>query len=132
MIRLLGPATKLCDGIDRREMLRIGALSMTGLTLPQFLTPASASKQTASRPSGFGKAKNCIILFLSGGPSQHDTYDPKPDAPSEIRGEFSTIPSSLPGLRVTEHLPRSAKIMDKVALIRSMTHKNPDHASGGY
>lgn len=132
MLRLLGPAARLCDGIDRRELLRIGALSMTGLTLPDLLAPAAAAKTTKSKSSSFGKAKNCIILYLSGGASHHDTFDPKPDAPVEIRGEFSTIPTSLPGFRVTEHLPRCAKIMDRVATVRSMTHKHPDHGTGGY
>ena len=132
MIRLLGPATKLCDGISRREMLRIGALTMTGLTLPELIRQPALAKHAAPASSSFGKAKNCIILFLSGGASHHDTFDPKPDAPAEIRGEFNTIATALPGVRISEYLPGSAKILDKVAIVRSMTHKSPDHAAGGY
>jgi hypothetical protein len=129
MVRLLGPASRLCDGISRRELLRIGGLSMTGLALPELLArPAAAQAHSA----GFGRAKNCIILFLSGGASHHDTFDPKPDAPAEIRGEFDTIATALPGVRFSEYLPRTARVMDRVALIRSMTHHHAGHADGGY
>jgi hypothetical protein len=79
-----------------------------------------------------GKAKNCIILFLSGGASHHDTFDPKPDAPAEIRGEFDTIATALPGVRFTRYLPETAKLMGKIALVRSMTHTSSGHATGGY
>src|SRR4051794_18611045 len=113
-------------------MLRIGALSMTGLTLPALLGRTAAAKQSHVKSSSFGKAKNCLIVFLSGGASHHDTFDPKPDAPAEIRGEFGTIATSLPGVRFSEHLPRTAKVMDRVALVRSMTHPHADHAVGGY
>jgi uncharacterized protein (DUF1501 family) len=130
MIRLVGPASRWCDGISRREMLRIGALTMTGLALPRLLgQPAQAAQ---AKPSSVGKAKSCIILFLSGGASHHDTFDPKPDAPAEIRGEFNTIATTLPGVRFTEYLPQTARLMDRVALVRSLTHKSPDHAAGGY
>ncbi len=92
MLKLFGPAARLCDGIDRREMLRIGALSMSGASLP-MLTASSArahdaKKTERSKPksSSFGQAKNCIVLFLSGGPAHLDTFDPKPESPVEIRG----------------------------------------------
>src|SRR5580692_9706935 len=84
--------------LNRREMIRAGGLSLGGLTLPMLLAnPASAVSTTGPKPKSFGKAKNCIILYLSGGPAQLDTFDPKPDAPAEIRGEFGTIPTSVPG-----------------------------------
>src|SRR5439155_11439727 len=74
-----------------------------------------------------GRAKACIFLFMWGGPAQQDTWDPKPSAPADYRGEFKTIPTSLPGVRVCEHLPRLARMMDRLALIRSMTHGEVDH-----
>ena len=112
MIRLLGPTSRLCDGMSRRELLRIGGLSLGGLSLPTLLERSSR----ASGSSGsFGKAKSCIILFLSGGASHHDTFDPKPDAPAEIRGEFDTIATAIPGVRFTKYLPETAKLMDRVA-----------------
>src|SRR3954464_716600 len=129
MIRLLGPASRLCDGLSRRELMRVGGLSMAGLTLPQLLARQSGAAE-ASR--SFGKAKNCIILFLSGGASHHDTFDPKPDAPAEIRGEFDAIATALPGIRFAKYLPGTAKLMDRVALVRSMTHTSSGHATGGY
>src|ERR1700691_5099195 len=91
--------------LDRREMLRVGGLALAGLSLPQLL-----QQQVQAKPAGrsFGKAKNCILLYLSGAPSQLDTFDPKPDAPEDIRGEFSTIPTTVPGVRFSELLPRSA------------------------
>ena len=76
---------------------------------------------------GFGQAKSCILLFLYGSPSQLETFDPKPDAPAEIRGEFGCIPSSVPGLDVCERLPRLAQVMDKVTVIRSVSHPYPIH-----
>ena len=131
MIRFLGPSASFCDGLSRREMLRFGGLSMAGVSLPQLVT-ANASNRTTSSSGSFGKAKNCIVLFLSGGSSHHDTVDPKPDAPVEIRGEFDTIDTVLPGLRFTEYLPETAQIMDRISLIRSMTHTSAGHAGGGY
>ena len=129
MIRLLGPTSRLCDGLSRRELLRIGGLALGGLGLPDLLAQCSAA---ALGPRSFGRAKNCIVLFLSGGASHHDTFDPKPDAPAEIRGEFDTIATALPGIRFSNYLPRTAKLMDKVALVRSMTHTSSGHATGGY
>lgn len=137
MIQFNGPPSPHNDVLSRREMLRVGALSLGGLGLPHLIgSRALGADAPSSAPSGlqgsFGKAKNCIILFLSGGPPQHDTFDPKPDAPAEIRGEFDTIATALPGLRFTEHLPRTATLMDRVALIRSMSHTSSGHAVGGY
>ena len=85
---------------SRREALRVGALSLTGLTLPRLY---AAAKEAGS--GGFGRARSCILIFQWGGPSQLDTWDPKPDAPAEIRGEFATIATSTPGLRISEHFP---------------------------
>ena len=132
MLEIQGPASKLCDGTTRRDMLRAGGLTMSGLTLSTLLDNPVSAAETTGKSSTFGKAKNCIVLFLSGGASHHDTFDPKPKTPVEIRGEFDTIETALHGVRVSEHLPKTAKILDKVALIRSMTHDSGGHAPGGY
>ena len=135
MLRLFAPGTSASDILNRREMLRVGGLITSGLTLSELLRhSARAASPAIAAPRGgsFGKAKNCIILYLSGGAPQHDTFDPKPDAPADIRGEFSTIESSLPGSRVGEHLPLSSKVMHKVAQVRSMHHTHNDHARGSY
>jgi len=125
----MGPATKLCDGLSRRELLRIGGLSLGSLSLQGLLGRQSAA---AGASRSFGRAKNCILLFLSGGASHHDTFDPKPGAAAEIRGEFDTIATALPGIRFTKYLPRTAQLMNQIALVRSMTHTSSGHATGGY
>jgi hypothetical protein len=98
-----------------------------GLSLPQLLQAdaARAADSTAVRalPDNFGSAKRCIILFLYGSPSQMETVDMKPEAPVEIRGSMQPIASSLPGLDVCEHLPRMAKMMDRVTVLRSIHHE---------
>jgi len=119
----------MCDGLSRRELLRIGGLSLGSLSLPGLLASQSAA---AGASRSFGRAKNCILLFLSGGASHHDTFDPKPGAPAEIRGEFDTIATALPGIRFTKYLPRTAQLMHQIALVRSMTHTSSGHATGGY
>jgi hypothetical protein len=130
MLRLFGPGTHPTEPLSRREMLKIGGVMSGGLTIGNLL--ASSGRADGAKSSSFGAAKNCILLYLSGGPPQHDTFDPKPDAPAEIRGEFSTIETSLPGCRVGEHLPLTAKLMHKVAQVRSMYHSHNDHARGSY
>jgi Protein of unknown function (DUF1501) len=119
------------DLLDRRELLRIGGLSAAGLTLPALLRPATASAPRTA-PHSFGKAKNCIILYLSGGPAQLDTFDPKPDAPEDIRGEFRTIPTAVNGVRFSELVPNTARWMNKIGLVRTMAHTHNDHGRGSY
>lgn len=122
MIRVLGGPKRLCDGLTRRDLLTVGSLGLMGLASGR--APAEAS---APGLAGFGRAKACILLFLYGSPSQLETFDPKPDAPSGIRGEFGAIPTSVPGLNVCDRLPRLARVMDKVAVVRSVTHAFPLH-----
>ncbi len=118
--------------LNRRElMLRVGGLSLTGLSLP-LLLDRSAAAASAKPTKSFGKAKNCIILYLSGAPAQLDTFDPKPDAPDDIRGPFTTIPTTVPGVRFSELVPLSAQLMDRVALVRTLTHDHNDHGRGSY
>ena len=127
MIRVLANPTTACDGINRREMLRVGGLSLFGLSLADLLRAEAA---TANAGSGTGKAKSVILLYLFGGPPVHETFDPKPDAPREIRGEFGSIPTSVPGVHFCEHLPQMAKWMNRSTLIRSATHDQNDHSAG--
>jgi uncharacterized protein (DUF1501 family) len=108
--------------VPRREFLRAGSLTLFGLGLPGLL------KAKASPPAG-GRAKACIVLFMWGGPAQQDTWDPKPDAPAEFRGEFAAIPTAVPGMRVCEHLPLLAQRADKLSVIRSMTHTDVNHTT---
>ena len=101
MLRVLGSHSRLCDGITRRELMRVGGLSLfSGMSLPRLLR--AAESKPAVRP---GRAKSVILFNLLGGPSQMDMFDMKPDAPVEVRGEFQPIDSSLPGLQICEHLP---------------------------
>ena len=120
MLSLFGPQFPAAHGLTRREMIRVGGLSMSGVALSDLLARATSAEPTkgASHGAGFGRAKRCILLYLSGGHPQHDMFDPKPDAPIEIRGEFDTIATSVPSIRFGEHCPLSAKLMDQMALIR--------------
>jgi hypothetical protein len=123
MLNILGSTRNLCDGLSRRDFLRLGAIGAFGLG--DFLAlPVSASP---ARAAHFGRAKSCILIFLYGSPPQHETFDPKPDAPAEVRGEIGSIASTLPGLRVCELLPRVSRVMDRVTVVRSMTHPYPEH-----
>ncbi len=119
MLRILGTRKRLCDGVTRRDLLHAGGLSLLGLGLNDL---ASARSSADRAP-----AKHVILLFLYGGVSQLDTLDPKPNAPDDIRGPFRTIPTRLPGVRLCEHLPRLASQLDRVALVRSMSHPHPIH-----
>ncbi|MDA1053304.1 MAG: DUF1501 domain-containing protein [Planctomycetota bacterium] len=119
-------------GITRREMIRIGGLSMAGVGLSDLVVRAATDAERAKHGPGFGRAKNCIILYLSGGNPQHDMFDPKPDTPAEIRGEFNTIETTVPGIRFGEHCQLSAKHMHQMALVRSMHHEHNDHGRGSY
>jgi hypothetical protein len=108
---------------DRRRFLAQAAISGLGLGLP--LTAAAAARPAAAR----GGIRSCILLFYYGGPSHLDTFDPKPDAPAEVRGEYRTIATAVPGVRVCEHLPRTARLMNRLALLRSLHHPMRNHNS---
>ncbi len=116
---------------SRRELLRIGGLGLSGLSLPNLL----ASRSLAATDSGdatFGRAKSVIFLFLQGGPPQHETFDPKPLAPAEIRGPFRPIQTNVPGIQIGELLPRTARLADKLAIVRSIATDTNDHEPSGY
>ncbi len=122
MLTVLGNRTTLCDRVTRRELMRVGALSLFGgMTLPRVLR---AAEETGTSP---GRAKSVILFNLLGGPSHMDMFDMKPEAPVEIRGEFRPIQTSLPGLTVCEHLPNTARWMHRASLIRTVTHNYNAH-----
>jgi hypothetical protein len=110
--------------MSRREFLRAGSLALpvAGLGLPQLLAARGASSPQR-------RARACIVLFMWGGPAQQDTWDPKPAAPAEYRGEFRPIATNVPGVQVCEHLPRLARHIDKLALLRAMTHDDVNHTT---
>lgn len=128
MLALFDPrAARLCDGHSRREFLRAGGWGMLG-------AGAMTGKLAGdlARVSGVAKAKRCILLFLLGGPPQHSTWDPKPNAPDEIRGAYKAIPTKVPGTHICELLPETAKLMDHIALLRAVTTGDHAHSSSGY
>lgn len=126
MFRVLGSAKRLCSGLNRRDFLQAGGLG-AGLTLSSLINRQLEAEPSESSIAQFGKAKRCILLFLYGSPSQLETFDMKPQAPAEIRGEMKPISSSLPGLDVCEYMPHLAKVMDKMTVVRSVTHPHPIH-----
>ncbi len=114
-----------CDGVTRREWLRVGSLSLAGLSLPNLLkannTPAPAGKDEKGG-KGFGKAKSVILIYLQGGPSHIDLWDPKENVPDAVKSVFKNQPTKLPGVHVTELLPKIGSVLDKTTLIRSMSY----------
>lgn len=126
MLRVLGSHKQFCDGLTRRDLLHLGALGPLGLTLPGWLG-ARAATLAPAKAAGFGQAKRCILLCLWGSPSQLETLDPKPDAPPEVRGELGSVATAIPGVRLGEILPRTARLLDRLCVLRSLTHPYPIH-----
>lgn len=130
MLRL-GLPTNTTDTLSRRDLLHVGGLGAFGLSLSGFLRhqalAAESGTARSSKDTHFGRAKSCILLFPYGSPPQHETFDPKPDAPAEIQGELKAVPSNVPGVLVGEGLPRIAKIMDRITVVRSVTHPYAAH-----
>jgi hypothetical protein len=116
MLTLLGAAQRFCDGISRRNFLKIGAFG-AGLTLAEMLRARALAAKASGKPAS---NKAAIMIYLPGGPSHMDTYDLKPDAPKEFRGEFNPIATNVPGIQVCEHMPLQAKMFDKLAVVRSV------------
>ena len=115
---------RTCDGITRRDMLRAGTLSVGGLSLSGYLKMASAGQITP------GRATRAIFIELPGGPSHLDTFDMKPNAPDEFRGSFKPIKTNVPGIQISEHLPKLARVMDKFAILRGVSHTLAAHRLG--
>jgi hypothetical protein len=125
MLEFIGRGSRTCDGVNRRTFLRVGALTLGGLTLPGLLRARAAGAQSQA-----GRKKSVILVWLAGGPSHIDTYDLKPNAPTEVRGEFKPIPTNVPGIQISEQLPLQSKIVDKLAILRSAFHTNAGHGMG--
>jgi hypothetical protein len=124
MFTLAGRARSgYCDGVTRRDFLKIGGLALGGMTLPQLLSAEAQAGITRSH-------KAVIMIFLAGGPPHQDMFDLKPGAPEAIRGEFRPIATNVPGLDICEHMPRLAGMMDRFALIRSLVGAGGDHSAG--
>ncbi|MBI2826397.1 MAG: DUF1501 domain-containing protein [Planctomycetia bacterium] len=139
MLRINGRAARACDGFTRRDILEIGGLGALGVMLPELLgvrraraATSSTSATAAPRRATPGKAQACILVYLFGGPSQIDTFDMKPDAPADFRGEFQAIDTNVPGVQICEHFPLLARQVDKLAIVRSMNHLHPRHGYGLY
>ncbi len=124
MFTILGPRQhpRYCDGLSRRSFLQVGSLAIGGLTLPGLLR---AEQQSGSKDS----QRSVIMVYLSGGLAHQDTFDLKPNAPAEVRGEFQPIATKVPGIQISEHLPRLAAAMDKLVLVRSLVGQIDEHSS---
>jgi hypothetical protein len=131
VLSILNKGTRLCDGISRRELMRVGSLTLGGLSLPQLLAAREIAQPAPVSDKAFGRAKNIIFLYLAGGPPQHETFDPKPNAPDGIRGPFKPISTNVPGIQFCELLPRTAAMSDKLAVCRSMATDDNVHSSSG-
>jgi len=128
VLDIFGDRHVSCDGLSRRNFLRVGTLGLGGLTLPDLLRARSASARSGQATSPGSKA--VIQVVLSGGPSHMETYDPKPDAPSGYRTDVKGMATSVPGVSLCELMPRQARLMDKIAVLRSLTHETSDHFAG--
>lgn len=123
MLTFPGKRTRACDGLTRRDLLRVGSLPLfSGLALNRLL---EAREQRATQPAG--RVKSVVLINLFGGPSHIDMFDMKPDAPENVRGEFKPIATSVPGTSICEHLPRTAGWMHRSSLLRTVTHNLNSH-----
>jgi hypothetical protein len=125
MLEFIGRSPRTCDGVSRRTFLKVGTLAIGGLSLAGLLRQRAAAK-----PGTSARRKSVILIWLAGGPSHIDMYDLKPNAPAEFRGEFKPIATNVTGIQIGEHLPRQARIMDKLAVVRSAYHTNAGHGMG--
>src|SRR5262249_3266471 len=114
-------------GVSRREFVRVGGLGALGLALTAA-PRAEAARRPGPPAGGAGaRAKSVILVFLGGGLSHLDSFDPKPEAPAEVRGRYGSIPTAVPGVRLGERLPRTAQVMDRLTVVRSGAHANDHH-----
>jgi len=133
MLGIESNQVRLCDGVGRRDFLRLGGLGAMGLQASSLLQ----ARETQAAPNGpggklYGKAKKCILLHLWGAPPHQDTFDMKPNAPAEVRGEFMPIASQVPGIQVSDHLPLISRHTDKFTIVRSVHHKEGDHQAAAH
>ena len=123
-----GKSTRYCDGASRRSFLQLGMAGLGNLSLASMLRAKDASR----RQTGNAKDTSVILLWLDGGPSHHDTYDPKPEAPSDYAGIWRPIKTNVPGMDITEMFPLQAQLADKFSILRSVHHNAGDHFTGGH
>jgi hypothetical protein len=128
MLHHVGPTEGTGEGISRRSFLHAGFLGLAGLTLADHLR----LKASAAAAGGTAKDTAVILVYMAGGPSHIDTYDLKPDAPVEFRGEFKAIPTNVTGIRISEHLPKQVRVMDHMAIVRSVSHTNGGHGTASH
>src|SRR3954447_9567038 len=126
MLTILNRPQRVCNGLSRRELLQVAGAGLLGVNLPKVLAAESV------QPTRGARAKSVLFLYLFGGPSQLETFDMKPDAPSGIRGPFRPTPSRTPELRICEHLPRLAAMSDRYCVLRTLTHRHNDHNACHY
>src|SRR2546428_12590750 len=124
--------TRNCAGMPRRDFLQLGIGAVLGLGFSDILRLRANAAPAQEASKSAGKQVNCILIWLDGGPSHYETFDPKPDAPSEIRGEFKAISTAIPGVQFCEAVPNLAKAADKLTIIRSICHKDPNHGGGNH
>jgi hypothetical protein len=117
-----------CSGVTRRDFIQIGFAGVAGLGFCDLLRARAA--EPTNKP--LGKDVNCILIWMDGGPSHYETFDPKPDAPSEIRGDFKPIGTKVPGIQFSEAVPKLAGVADKLSILRSICHKDPNHGGGNH
>src|SRR5438105_15844853 len=128
-----GSASRNCAGVTRRAALRAGFLGLAGLGLPDYLRAKASTRGLTAPGSPEGSSDRSVILvWLDGGPSQLETYDPKPDAPAEYRGPFGVAKTRTPGVGLSALMPRTAERFDKVSLVRSLHHDNGDHFAAAH
>jgi len=128
MLNLMGRSFRCCDGVTRRGFLKAGVLGPMGLGLGDLLR----ARAVAGPGTGGADDLSVILVWLDGGPPQHETYDPKPGAPLEVRGPLKAIDTAVPGVQVSELLPRHAQLMQKMSIIRSLHHDNGDHFAAAH
>jgi hypothetical protein len=122
-----------CNGLTRRDFIQLGLGGILGVGFADLLRlKAHAAVGGHALTAKAGKQVNCILIWMDGGPSHYETFDPKPDAPVEIRGEFKTIPTSVPGVRFSECVPKLAGVADRMTIVRSICHKDPNHGGGNH
>src|SRR6476646_5929006 len=117
-------SSRRCDGQTRRDFLRVGSLGLAGLSLPALLRAEAGEGRAHAGKKGPASAQSVILVFLGGGISHHDSFDLKPEAPDDIRGKYTSIHTTVPGLTIGEKLPLMARVMDRIALVRSGSHNN--------
>src|SRR5437667_9240198 len=124
--------THNCAGVPRRDFLQLGVGAVLGLGFSDILRLRASAASAAAASKSSGKQVNCVLIWLDGGPSDYETFDAKPYAPSEIRGEFKAISTAAPGVQFSEAVPNLAKAANKLTIVRSICHKDPNHGGGNH